>query len=154
MTFLQPLLLFGLPLIGLPILIHLINRRRHRTVAWGAMKFLLDAQRLQRNMARLRYWLIMAMRMLALAGLIFAAGRPLSSGWLGAAAGSQAETTLLLLDRSPSMEQLNPRTRRSKRSTALAKLSDLLQTTDPGRTVLIESTPRKFQGPLDGKLPW
>ena len=30
MTFLQPLILWGLPLVLLPVIIHLINRMRHR----------------------------------------------------------------------------------------------------------------------------
>ena len=98
MNFLQPVLLAGLPLISLPILIHLINRQRHRTIPWGAMMFLLDAKRLTRGMARLRYWLIMAMRMLAVGTLIFAVARPLSSGWIGLAVGGQPDTTILLLD--------------------------------------------------------
>lgn len=142
MSFLNsPLLLFGWPLIFLPIVIHLINRQRHRTVPWGAMMFLLDAKRLQRSMAKLRYWLIMAMRMLAIGGLLFAISRPLSSGWLGAAIGSDADTILVLLDRSPSMEQQDAVTGKSKRETALEKLSALLETTGDGkRVVLIEST--------------
>ncbi|MEZ6147102.1 MAG: BatA domain-containing protein [Planctomycetaceae bacterium] len=105
MTFLQPILLAGLPLVALPILIHLINRWRHRKVEWGAMMFLLDAKRLTRGMAKLRFWLIMAMRMLAIAALLFAFARPLTSGWLGLAIGGQVETTIILLDRSASMEQ-------------------------------------------------
>ena len=140
MSFLQPLLLFALPLIGLPILIHLINRRRHRTIPWGAMMFLLDAKRLTRSMAKLRYWLIMAMRMLAIAGLIFAASRPLASGRLGSVVGSRADTMVILLDRSASMEQQNPPTGRSKRDTAIAKLADLVETTGQGqRVILIDS---------------
>ena len=141
MSFLNPWLLFGLPLIFLPILIHLINRQRHRTIPWGAMMFLLDAKRLQRNMAKLRYWLIMAMRMLAIGGLIFAISRPLSSGVLGSIAGSRSDTILLLLDRSPSMEQQDPLTGQTKRETALARLADLLEKTGEGkRVILIEST--------------
>jgi len=142
MSFLNsPLLLYGWPLIFLPIVIHLINRQRHRTVPWGAMMFLLDAKRLQRSMAKLRYWLIMAMRMLAIGGLLFAISRPLSSGWLGAAIGSDADTILVLLDRSPSMEQQDAITGKSKRETAIEKLSDLFETTGEGkRVVLIEST--------------
>jgi len=108
--------------------------------------FLLDAKKLQKSMARLRYWLIMAMRMLAIAGLIFAIARPLSSGWLGSAVGSKADTVLLLLDRSPSMEQQDPTTLQTKRATALAKLQDLLKTTGEGkRVVLIESTQCKAE---------
>lgn len=141
MSFLQPALLFALPLIGLPILIHLINRQRHRSIPWGAMMFLLDAKRLQRSMAKLRYWLIMAMRMLAIAGLLFAVARPLASGWLGAAVGSQADTTVVVLDRSASMQQQDPLTGKTKQQTALEKLSQLMETTGAAqRVVLVEST--------------
>jgi hypothetical protein len=141
MSFLQPLLLFGLPLIGLPILIHLINQWRHRTLPWGAMMFLLDAKRMTRGMARLRFWLIMAARMLAVAALFLAMARPLTSGWLGVAIGHQAETTLILLDRSSSMEQQNLATARSKRSAALTQVADVLRSASrTSRIVLIEST--------------
>ena len=40
MTFLQPWLLWALPLIFLPVLIHLFNRLRHRSMPWAAMMFL------------------------------------------------------------------------------------------------------------------
>jgi hypothetical protein len=82
MSFLQPLLLFGLPLVGLPLLIHLINRWRHKSLPWGAMMFLLDARRMNRGMARLRFWLIMSMRMLAIAVLFLAwRARLRRAGW-------------------------------------------------------------------------
>ncbi len=141
MTFLQPILLAALPLISLPIIIHLINRQRHRTVQWGAMMFLLDAKRMTRGMAQLRYWLIMAMRMLAIAGLVFAVSRPLASGWLGIAVGGGADTTIVILDRSVSMQQQELQSGRSKQTTALRKLSDLLTTVSSGtELVLIENT--------------
>ena len=115
MSFLQPLLLVALPLIALPLLIHLINQHRHRTMAWGAMMFLLDAKRLSRGMARLRHILIMIARMAAIAALIFAVSRPLASGWLGIATGGAPNTTIVLLDRSASMcrpERYSSRSRR------------------------------------------
>ena len=54
---------------ALPIIIHLINQRRYQTVRWAAMMFLLAANRMSRGYARLRQWLIMAMRMAAIAAL-------------------------------------------------------------------------------------
>ncbi len=144
MTFLQPILLIALPLVALPILIHLINRRRHRTIAWGAMMFLLDAKRMTRGMARLRHWLIMAMRMLAMAALIFAVARPLASGRWGVALGGAPDTTIILLDRSASMQQQDVQSGESKRTAALRKLSQLLQTVGrTGRVVLIENGDNK-----------
>src|SRR5437868_10623957 len=105
MSFLQPLLLVGLPLAALPIIIHLINQRRYQTIRWAAMMFLLAANKMSRGYARLRQWLIKAFRMLAIAALIFAVSRPLAGGWLGLTAGGRADTTIILLDRSPSMQQ-------------------------------------------------
>lgn len=140
MSFLQPLILAGLPLIALPILIHLINQYRHRTIPWAAMMFLISAKRMNQGMARLRYLLIMLMRMAAIAALIFALSRPLASGWWSGIGMTKPDATLILLDRSASMEAQDLQTGESKRSTALRKLAELLGSRrDGGELVLIES---------------
>ena len=140
MNFLQPLLLYGLPLALLPVLIHLINQHRHRTVKWAAMMFLLDAKKMTKGMARLRQIMILAMRVLAVIAILFAASRPLASGWVALTAGGEPETVLVLLDRSASMEQQNLETGESKRSTALEKISELLdKTASRSRITLIDS---------------
>jgi len=138
--FIQPWIMWGLPLIALPVIIHLINQYRHRTVQWGAMQFLLNAKRMNRGMARLKQILVLAMRVLAVAGLIFAVSRPLASGWFGVAVGGSAETTLILLDRSASMEQTDAHSGESKRQTALRKIHQLISRTGSStRLVLIDS---------------
>lgn len=103
MSFLQPLLLWALPLISLPILIHLINQWRYQTKQWAAMMFLLQANRMNRGFARIRQWLILAMRTLAVLGLILAISRPLASGFWSMLGGAKSDTTVVLMDRSPSM---------------------------------------------------
>ena len=150
-------MLVALPLISLPILIHLINQRRHRTKKWAAMMFLMQAKRMSRGMARLRHLLILLMRMLAVAGLIFAISRPLATGWLGLT-GAKSDTTMILLDRSASMEQQDLATGESKRSTGIRKISEVLQKLGQGtRVVLIESTensPREIESlKALGQLP-
>ena len=140
MTFLQPILLAGLPLVALPIIIHLINQRRYQTIRWAAMMFLLAANRMSRGYARLRQMLILLFRMLAVAGLIFAVSRPLASGWLGRAAGGRPDTTIILLDRSPSMRQQGPGTVISKLEAGRHQLARTLGVLGSGRWVLIEST--------------
>ncbi|TWT77275.1 hypothetical protein Pla123a_19320 [Posidoniimonas polymericola] len=143
MSFLQPWLLWTLPIAGLPILIHLINQRRYRTVEWGAMQFLLSANRMSRGYARIRQWLIMAMRVLAIAGLIMAISRPLSSGWLGLTAGGRADTTVVLLDRSPSMQRRVDGV--SGIDSARRQLADVLATLGSNRYVLIDSATAEAQ---------
>src|SRR5204863_328928 len=114
MTFLQPILLVALPLVALPVVIHLINQRRYQTIRWAAMIFLLAASRMSRGYAKLRQLLILLFRMVAIAGLVFTVSRPLAGGWLGRAAGGRPDTTIILLDRSPSMRQQGPGTVGSK----------------------------------------
>ena len=69
MSFLNPALLIALPAIAVPLIIHLINRRRFRKKAWGPMTFLREAMREKRGHRRLREWLVLACRTLALAAL-------------------------------------------------------------------------------------
>jgi hypothetical protein len=135
MTFLQPFILYALPLIALPILIHLINQNRHKTIPWAATMFLLQAKRMARGMARLRYILIMLARMLAVAGLLFAVSRPMAGGWLGLTTSGAPELTVVILDRSVSMEEEDPNTNRSKRATAVEKLASVFK--DLGRNTRI-----------------
>ena len=88
MSFLQPLLLWGLPLAALPVIIHLIHLHRRRTVKWAAMMFLLAAQRMNKGFSRLRQILILAFRVLAVMALVFVISRPLAGGWLGLTGGA------------------------------------------------------------------
>lgn len=69
-----------------PVLIHLLNRRRFRTVEWGAMVFLRNAMRHSRRAVRLRDLLLLALRTAAVLLFGFALARPvLTSGGLGTA---------------------------------------------------------------------
>jgi hypothetical protein len=150
MTFLQPILLAALPLIALPVIIHLINQRRYQSVRWGAMMFLLAANRMSRGYARLRQILILIFRTLAIAGLIFAVSRPLASGWLGLTAGGQADTTIILLDRSPSMQEQGAGTGVSKLQAGREQLASTLETLGSDRWVLVETT---SQGAIEIESP-
>lgn len=143
MSFLAPLLLFGLPLAALPILIHLINQRRFQNIDWGAMRFLLEANRMSRGFARIRQWLILLLRTLAIAALVLAVARPLARGALGLLAGGRADTTLILLDRSASMSQRGPTNVASKVETGTEQLANLLTTLGASHWVLIDSVSLK-----------
>jgi len=143
MSFLQPWLLAALPLAALPIIIHLVNQRRFQTINWGAMMFLLAARRLSRGYSRLRQWLILAFRVAAIAGLIVAISRPLASGWVGLAAGGRPDTTIVLIDRSPSMQQRDRATGRSKLEAGRQQLIQALETLGSNHWVLIDSATRE-----------
>jgi len=147
MSFLQPWLLLALPLILIPIIIHLVNQWRYQTKPWAAMIFLLAAKSMHRGMAKLRQWLILAMRVLAVTGLIIAISRPLTSGIMGLVAGGRIDTTIVMLDRSPSMLQQGAASRETKLATGLRQLRQTLATQPSSRWILIDSakpSPQEF----------
>jgi hypothetical protein len=104
MSFLfQSLLTIGIPLIGLPLLIHLINLRRHRRIEWAAMDFLLESQKRNRKWIVLKQLLLLLLRTAAVALVVFMlAGPVIKSGWAGLF-GRGVTHHLILLDDSYSM---------------------------------------------------
>lgn len=141
MTLLNPVWLLLMPFVLLPLVIHLWNQSRHKVVDWGAMRFLIAAQHIRGGRQRLRHWLIMLSRMLAIAALIFLLARPLSSGLFGAIAGGQAQTVLVVLDRSASMQQQSSLGGLSKLESGLQTIVSTLEASNKNsRIYLLEDT--------------
>ena len=145
MAYLQPWMLWVLPAVLLPIIIHLLNRLRYKTVHWAAMLFLLKANRAATRRAKIRQMLLLACRCLVLLFLIWAMARPLTGGWIGAAAGGAPEAVLILLDRSASMEARGGQGE-SKRAHALTLLGQAAKQNAGSRFILLENVLRQ---PLD-----
>lgn len=98
-SFAHPALLAaGLAAIALPILIHLLMRRRRRPVPWAAMRFLAEALKRQRRRLRLQQWLLLAARCLLVALVGIAIARPMLSG--DGVVGGGPRTVVLLVDNS------------------------------------------------------
>jgi hypothetical protein len=138
MTFLQQSMLWGLVAASIPIIIHLLNRRRHKTVMWAAMQFLLKATRESRGKKKLRHILILTCRTLGVAALVTAAARPLVSGMLGWGSG-KPELVVLILDRSASMEATPQSGTVPRRDLALERIRGALADLSGTRLVLIDS---------------
>ena len=76
MTFLNPILLGALAAVSVPILIHLLNRRKFQKVVWAAMRFLkISVEQNQRRM-KVEDRILLALRCLLLALLALALARP------------------------------------------------------------------------------
>src|SRR5687767_554450 len=52
--------------VAVPVIIHLLNRKRYVVVNWAAMRFLLAAQKKNVRRLKLEQWLLLATRCLAL----------------------------------------------------------------------------------------
>lgn len=100
MTIAHPgLLIAGLLAVALPIVIHILFRRRRKPIAWAAMRFLLDAYRQQRRRTQLQQIILLTLRCLLIALVALALARPmLNTG--GALGGSGGRTVYILIDSS------------------------------------------------------
>ncbi len=136
MSFLQPLFLFGLLLALLPIVIHLIHLLRRRQVKWAAMMWLMMAQKMNKGLSKLRQYLILLFRVLAIAAIIFVICRPLAGGLLGLTGGAP-DSVIILLDRSASMEQQLLTTGTSKRTAGLRNLTAAIKDAYGKRSKLV-----------------
>jgi Aerotolerance regulator N-terminal len=103
-SFVFPMLLGGLALVGIPVLIHLIMRQKPRVLPFPAFRFLVQRHRANLRKLRLRHVLLLALRMLILAAICLALARPRAfSEGLGLG-GDRPLAAVLLFDTSYSME--------------------------------------------------
>lgn len=135
MNFLNPLFLFGLAAAAIPIVIHLFTRRQPREVRFPSLEFLSEVNQSEIRRLRLKQWLLLALRTLAVACLALAMARPALRGNLGAR-GDAATTVVALVDRSGSMGAAGddgaPLTAGARRV-----VEDLLTTLGPADQVLL-----------------
>lgn len=114
MTFLSTIFLVALPLALAPIVLHLFDRRRNVTIEWGAMEFLLEAATRRTSARKLKQWLLLLLRVLAIAALVMALARPMLPGnWFGS---HDRGETIFVIDNSMSTQ------RSSEDTTLFAKL--------------------------------
>lgn len=92
------LLTAGLIAVAVPILIHILLRRRRKPVAFAAMRFLLEAYKQRRARTRLEQLILLLLRCLVVLLVAIALGRPLLGG--GGLAGQRPTELVLLLDNS------------------------------------------------------
>jgi len=103
MSFLNPLLLFGMAAVSVPIIIHLLNRRRFKKVVWAAMRFVQISVEKNKKRMDMEDLILLALRCLLLLLLALALARP---AWRDSAAGAfglAKVTSVILLDNSGSM---------------------------------------------------
>lgn len=108
MTFLNPGVLWLLPLAALPWLALLVRRRAGRSLPWGASLFLADSARAATRWLGVRRFAGALCGCLALCGLILGAARPLVEAGADWRLTSPPEVVLICLDRSPALAATAP----------------------------------------------
>jgi hypothetical protein len=108
MTFLNPFVLFGLAAAAIPVIIHLLNRRKLATIDFSSLRFLKELQHTSIRRLRIRQLVLLLVRTFIIVALVLAFSRPAVRGSLAGIIGGRAATTMVIvLDDSPSMSVRN-----------------------------------------------
>ena len=103
MTFLNQLLLFGAAAFVIPLIIHILNRSRFRTVEWGAMHLLESVIKVNHRRFRIDQLILLLVRCSIPVLLALCLARPVLTG-SSALEGDAPVSLLVLLDTSYSMD--------------------------------------------------
>lgn len=141
-------LIYGLAAASVPIIIHLLNRRRYREVPWAAMRFLLAAVRKNSRRVKIEQWLLLAIRTLIIILVVTAMAKPFLEG-LGAVPVLAGQRThhVLVLDGSLSMGYSDGESTRFDQAKALAaRLVEDARRGDAISLVMMADPPRVVIG--------
>lgn len=122
LTFLTPMLLGGAALVAVPLLLHLIMRRKPVKREFPALRFLKARATANRRRLRLNHLLLLLLRMAALSLLALALARPTlrGAGWLADGEGPVA--AVFIFDNAPRMLLREANRTRLEQATAMAKV--------------------------------
>jgi hypothetical protein len=141
--FLHGSLLWGLGLAGIPVIIHLLSRRRYKRVRWAAQRWLLAALKKSARRILLEQLLLLAVRTLLIAVVVLAVARPYTQGHALVVLPTQRTHRLVLLDASLSMAARPAGRSRFERALDVAR--HVVQQSRPGdalSVILVSRPPR------------
>ncbi len=106
MQFVNPLFLFGLLAISVPVIMHLFNFRKYRKVYFTNVRFLQEIRQETQKRSQLRHLIILALRILAIAALVFAFAQPYIPVSKNSKPVAAFNTVSIFVDNSFSMEAM------------------------------------------------
>ncbi|MCQ2318896.1 MAG: BatA domain-containing protein [Bacteroidales bacterium] len=106
MSFLYPNMLFGLFALAIPVVVHLFNFRRHKIVYFSNTATLKTIEQENAKTKKLKYIIVMIMRMLFIAGLVLAFAHPYKSDQK-LLADDAGNLTAVYIDNSMSMQSMS-----------------------------------------------
>ncbi|WP_207421191.1 BatA domain-containing protein [Desertivirga brevis] len=106
MKFLFPGFLFALSAVLIPVIIHFFNFRRYKKVYFSNVRFLKDIQQQTTSFRKLKNYLLLALRILAIVFLVLAFAKPYIPARQDEVAGQQ-DVASIFIDNSYSMEAVS-----------------------------------------------
>jgi hypothetical protein len=107
MSFLNPFFLLALIAVGLPLVIHLLNLRKPQKVSFSALSFFRELKNTTIKKIRIKRYLLLFLRLLAIACFAFVLARPfLPPGYTSGSAVQTPALNGILIDNSISMSRI------------------------------------------------
>jgi hypothetical protein len=104
MTFLNPLVLFGLIAAAIPVILHFLNLRKLRKIEFSTLSFLKELKQTKIRRLKLRQILLLILRTLIILFIVLAFARPaFKNSFLGKIGSNAHSTIIIILDDSFSM---------------------------------------------------
>lgn len=104
MNFLNPFVLFGLAAASIPIILHLINLRKQKTIEFSTLKFLKELQKSSIKKLKIKQWLLLLLRTLLIIFAVLAFSRPTIESSLPGFTEYSNTSMVILVDNSFSMD--------------------------------------------------
>jgi len=136
--FLNQALLAAAAMVGIPLAIHLINRRRAREDLLPTLRFLAAGYAANRRRLKTRHLVLLLVRMLAVLLVVLALARPAYRGALFFREGTAPVDAVIVMDNSLSMAYEEPTGRRFDRAKAIA--GEIIHGLPPGSRVALVAT--------------
>lgn len=99
MVFLNPIFLFFIPLVLIPLIIHFLHFRKPEQLAFSSIAFLVELQKTVVRKLRLKEWILLLIRTLVVVFALFVLAQPVFDSNLGVAK-KEGEPICLIVDNS------------------------------------------------------
>ena len=107
MSFLNPVFLLALAAIAVPLLIYLWNVRKPKRVKFSTLTFFNSLKSSSLRKIKIKRWLLLAIRTLTVTALAIALAQPFLPSDLGVTADGEPKVVGIVIDNSPSMNQVD-----------------------------------------------
>ncbi|MDQ1264949.1 MAG: hypothetical protein QG635_99 [Bacteroidota bacterium] len=104
MQFLNPIVLLGLAAASIPLILHLLNLRKLKTIDFSTLKFIKELQKTRIRRLKLKQILLLILRTLIIIFTVLAFSRPAIEGHIPGIENFASSSVAILLDNSFSMD--------------------------------------------------
>ena len=106
MSFLNPIFLFALLTVAVPLLIYLLNIRKPKRIRFSTLAFFDSLKTTALKRIKIKRWLLLAIRCCAILVLVIAVSRPFLPPEIGWGSGNEPKVVAIIIDNGPKMDQI------------------------------------------------